>query len=196
MLHINALQITETVAPTVEPITTAEAKTHLRVDGSDDDTFIDGLIESARQSVEADTGRAMVERTYRADVRHWSDCIVLPRPPLVSVSSIKYYDADNAQQTLAASNYEVDAAGGRIVEAKDATIPTYYDRFDAWQITFVAGYAAATSPEDYRAPIPEALKAAMKLIIGDLYENRERTAPIRIQELRAVDRLLAHYRAR
>lgn len=195
-LHLTPFQIVETVAPTVEPITTAQAKTHLRVDGSTEDTYIDTLIEAARQHVESVTGRALVERTYRFDSRVWASEVVLLRPPLISVTSIKYYDTANAQQTWAASNYEVDAAGTRVLLSTTGTFPSVYDRYDSWQLTSKHGYQATSSPLDYRAPIPEALKSAMKLIIGDLFENREATAPMKIHQNRAVDMLLAPYRTR
>jgi uncharacterized phiE125 gp8 family phage protein len=197
MIYGNALQLTETVAPTVEPITTAEAKAHMRVDITDEDTLIDTYIEAARQLVEETTGMVFVERTFRLDLPCLDTEIILPKPPLISVSSVQYYDSDNNLQTLASSNYDVDVPGGRILISSTGTYPSTYVRPDAVQITFTAGYESAASPKDYRAPIPERVKAAIKLIVADMNENREASIVGSIRtDNPTVDRLLGPSRTR
>ena len=199
-MYANALQLTQTVAPTSEPVTVAEAKAHLYIDTSDHDTYIGTLIEAARNYVEAYTGRALVERTYRLDLRLWESEVVLQKPPLLSVSSIKYYDVDNSQQTWASANYEVDISAGRILLAADKTIPSSYDRYDAWQVTSVHGYDdASVSPTSAQNAIPSALRHAMKLMIGDMFETRE-AGGVAIGAVAwqsdTVNRLLSPYRTR
>ena len=46
-----------------EAITTEEAKTHLRVDISDDDTYIDSLVKVAREYCENYTRKALAQKT-------------------------------------------------------------------------------------------------------------------------------------
>jgi len=48
-----------TTAVATEPVTLTEAKSHLRVIGTTDDTFITALISSARDFAEHYTGRAL-----------------------------------------------------------------------------------------------------------------------------------------
>jgi uncharacterized phiE125 gp8 family phage protein len=52
-----------TVAPASEPISIAEAKDHLRIDHDDEDDYIDGLIQMAREQVESDCARALMTQT-------------------------------------------------------------------------------------------------------------------------------------
>lgn len=157
-------------APATEPLTTAEAKTHLVVDHSDDDTYIDTLVAAARAYVEQYTGRQLVTATWTMDLERFpgDDFIQLPFPPLQSVTSVKYYDLSNSQQTLAASKYVVaDSTPGRLrLVSGEAWPQVYPDRAQAVEVIFVAGYGAASA-------VPADIKHAIKMLVGHWYENRE-----------------------
>ena len=56
--------LTLATEPTAEPVTLAEAKTHCRVDTSDDDTYITTLIKAARLYTEEATNRALITQTW------------------------------------------------------------------------------------------------------------------------------------
>jgi len=197
MLYVNALNLQETVAPTQEPVTTAQVKTHWHIDTDDHDNYLDTLIPAARAHVESYTGRVLVERTLRADLRNWDSEVILPKPPLISVTSVKYFDTSNVQQTWGLANYQVDRPGGRILIAATGSIPAYFYRFDSWQVTFTAGYESTTSPQDFRKPVPDALKSAIKLIVGTLFVHRATviTGQI-IAENPAWEMLMNPYRTR
>jgi uncharacterized phiE125 gp8 family phage protein len=171
-------------APAAEPITTAQAKAHLRVDHSDDDAYIAALIQACRVELEARSHRKLVEQTWDLKLSAFPDHdrIRLPFPPLRSVTSITYYDGDGASQTLSASIYRVHAPSGDLptnawIERVDGmSWPVTVTRDDAVTIRLVCGYApAGTSPEDYGANIPGLFTAALKLMIAGLYDFR---API------------------
>lgn len=179
-------QITETVAPTSEPVSVIEAKVHLRIDNDDSDTLINAQIKAARQWVENYCQRSLVARTYRADVEGFAGCFDLPMKPLSSISSIKYYTPDSPQvlTTLDSTFYRTDTGRGQIyMDASSTTIPNTATRRDAVQITFVT-----------ESSTDEAIKSAIKLIVGDLYEHRERNSEMRIQTLDTVEMLLAGFR--
>lgn len=164
-------------APATEPITTSEAKTHLRVDFSTDDTYIDTLITSARQFTESYVGQTLVTTTWDLYLDGFGDCdyrvgdyIRLPMGPVQSITSISYLDENNASQTWTSTKYRLDTATlpGRVLPVVGETYPTTYPTTNAVTIRFVAGYGAASA-------VPLSLKHAVKILVAHLYENREIT---------------------
>lgn len=190
------MNFTLSSAPATEPITTAEAKTHLRVDSSDDDTYIGLLIIAARRWVEQTHGLALVTQTWDGSIDQFpsgDSPIVIPKFPLVSVSSVTYYDDDLSTSTVFSSaSYQVDAAKRppRIVLKSSVSWPTDGLRLSSGVVVrFVAGFGAASA-------VPDDIKHAIKLLVGQMYQNREpevvgaSVAPIQF----AIDALLAPYR--
>lgn len=155
--------------PAVEPLTTAQAKDHLRIDSHDEDTLIDNYVKSARYAVEQLTGRQLITATYKLYMEEYPTIILLPRPPLSSVTSITYVDTSGTTQTESTDNYSVDSksAPGRIVEAYGKNWSTPRKQANSVTVTYVAGYGAAATS------IPEPLIQAVRLLVGHYYENRE-----------------------
>lgn len=142
------MQFKVVAAPTVEPVTLAEARLQCKVDSDDTthDALINVLITAAREFAEHYTGRALAEQTLEAAARCFPDCdhIDLPRPPVSSVTSIKYTDAAGVEQTLSASAYSLSPyeLSNRVSLAYGLTWPTTQDVADAVRIRFVAGTAS------------------------------------------------------
>lgn len=157
--------------PENEPITLEEAKTHLRVDFSDDDAYISALIIAARMITEEQTCRALVTQKWDMvlDCFPWSNTITLRKPKLQSVESIKYKDCDGIEHIFDTSDYIVDASSvpGRIVLGYSKIWPSVpLQPASAVTIRFTAGYVDASA-------VPTPLKQAMFLLISQWYENRE-----------------------
>lgn len=183
--------------PTLEPVTLMQAKAHLRVDSSDDDALITRLIESAREHVENVTRRSYIQRVYRMTMDEFDE-VELPFPPAISVSSITYKDANGATQTLSTSVYEVatdsELYPGIVRLAYNQEWPETLDQPGAVTITWTAGYGSSGSPTDLgQDDIPEAVKQAILIVLGDLYENREARTDLAKYRNPTVDRLLAPY---
>ena len=177
-------------APAAEPLTLAEAKAHLRVDGIDEDGYITALIVAARQGAESITGRALMAQTLELAMDAFPGQIVIPRPPLASVTSITYVDESGVTQTLAPSAYAVNshAQPAMVDPAYGTTWPATRSQANAVLVRYVAGYAAA-------ADVPQEIKQWMLLRIGMLFENRESVAAgVQFSALPFVDSLLAPYR--
>lgn len=162
---------TLTAAPVYEPLTIAEVKDHLRIEDDviADDAYLAALIKAARSWAEGYTGRAFITQTWetRFDTFGWE--MELPHPPLRSVSSVKYLDANGTEQTVATTVYDVDTTSvrGRIWLAYSQSWPTPRVIQHAVRITHVAGYGANGSD------VPEDVRLGMLLLIGAWYENRE-----------------------
>jgi len=95
-----------------------EAKDHLRLDHSDHDTQIQGLIQASREWIEMICGRALVEQTRAVLYREWPEQIFeIPYPSIQNVDSVKYTDTDGTQHTLDSSTYSVvlDREPGQLV---------------------------------------------------------------------------------
>ncbi|MCR4301083.1 MAG: head-tail connector protein [Sulfuricaulis sp.] len=180
--------------PAQEPIARAEAKLHLRETDSGQDARIDGLIVAARQWTEEYLRRVLIERTLDLSLDAFPVEFSVPRPPLISVTSITYMDTDGATQVLATSGYRVDAVSepGRITPAYGESWPSIRPVTNAVVLRFKAGYGTAA------ASVPEPIRQAMLLLIGEMYERREQgiigsnvgTIPFGVHELLSTYRIL------
>jgi uncharacterized phiE125 gp8 family phage protein len=190
--------------PAAEPIDLAEAQEHLRAEvGGSDRSLIQTYLQAAREAVEAHTGRRMMLQTWElrldrfpsAERGDWQrPSIVIPAPPLVDVLSVRYTALNGVDTLLASSAYEVVAPSGATAESGSIWPATGTDWPDtpvdgpaAVRVRFRCGYADAAS-------VPAALRAAMLLVLGELYEHREAAQTRRPDEIPAVRRLLDPYR--
>lgn len=172
-----------------DPVTTAEAKSHLRVEVSDDDTLISNLISAATELAQTITGRQFINATfdYTLDGFPSGDQIILPRSPLSSVSSITYTDADgNTGQVFSSSSYTADTyhTPGRVALKYGASWPSHRREANGVVIRFVAGYGANTTD------VPEAARQAILLMVGHWYEHREAASELSLREVPMAARSL------
>ena len=179
-------------APASTVISLAEAKAFLRIDSDydDDDNYITSLINVATGVVEEFTRRRLIRQTYNILYDEFPPYIDLQVGEVASVTHVKYYDADNTLQTLAASEYDVDTKvrPGRIYQSETGDFPNTYERPNAVEVEFVVGGAASDVP----APIVQAIY----IIVGRYYENRQDvvTGTIASELPLMVDHLLTPYR--
>lgn len=166
------------IAPTLEPVTLAEMRAHLRLDSHDENEYVGTLLQAGREYLETQTGRSFVQQTWKLLMDDFPDAEVIrpPRPPLLAVSSITYVDVDGDTQTWDSEEYEVDryTEPGRIYLAYGESYPTARDIENAVCVTYTAGYGepdgtAAAS----QAAVPESIKHALKMLVSHWYENRE-----------------------
>jgi len=178
-------------APTVRALDLDEVKAHLRIVGTDEDSHLDRLILAAEQWCEAETGRALVTQTWKFRL----DCfpcgaIVLPHPPLQSISAIAYVDTTGAAVTMYPAEYDVDiyTEPARVAPGYGLNWPSTREVYNAVTVTAVCGYGNA-------AAVPQKLKQAMLLVLAHLYEHREEVGDFQtFQVPKASEWLAAPYR--
>lgn len=155
--------------PATMPITLAEAKTHLRVDSTDEDALITAMIASATEHAETFTGRRLIDQTldYVAEGFPRSGMkIRLPLAPVISVEGV-FYSKDGAETEMDAGAYVVELIGGTIQA-------TTWPAADSIRVRFRVGYVDAQSSPP--GEVPGDIVAAIKLTVGHLYQNRESVA--------------------
>lgn len=174
------------VAPESEPVSAADAKLHLQVEYSADDTYIGQCIASARSHVEALTGTRLVSQTVVLRTDTWADLQRLPVGPIVSISSITYTDVEGASQTLSTNVYEARLFGlePEIVLKHNQAWPTIRQG-SLIIVTAIAGYAT----------LDPAILHALRILIADFYAQRESfgTAP-KAEVAASVEALLSNHR--
>ena len=179
------LQIT--TAPTTEPVTLQEAKEYLRLGDSTDERILQNFIETARMAAEDHMGRAIMPQTlsYFTDaydeladplfegfrtapyLNYYKNYITLPRPPVVSVTSVSTFNDSDTETTMSSSKYYVDNVRepARIVLRLGETFPTALRVANAIKVVYTAGYTNAFT-------VPAPIKIGILEHVAHLYENR------------------------
>lgn len=182
-------------AATSEPVLLDEAKQHAKIEFEDENKLIESWISEARQIAERTTRRQLLTATWRLYMDsfptigtrsryHEDTSIVIPRPPLQSVTNIQYVDTAAATQTLSSSVYTVETTTepGRIHLAYGQSWPATRSVKSACWVNYVAGYTAA-------ALIPAAIINFIRSFVELRYRLRGGAGP----ELTAMTEDLGRY---
>ncbi|MEW5421394.1 head-tail connector protein [Amorphus sp. 3PC139-8] len=155
-----------TEPPTLEPVTLAEAKQHLRVDTDAEDTLIADLIAAARRHVEATTGRALLAqgwRIVRETVPH-SGIVRLEPQPVLSIDAVTVRASDGTASVLGAEDYVMDLVSSRL-----RLLPGGAGRWraDQVEIDITAGYGTVAGD------VPAPLRQAVLMLVAHWHQHRE-----------------------
>ena len=167
--------VTRATGPAVEPLTVAEAKLHLRVDISDDDTYIGTLITAAREWVENYLDRTLITTQLILRAAEFpTEELELARPPMATAGTatavvITYTLADTTTATLSTALYRVDrtTTPGNVAPVINGTWPSdVIEDANAVAVTYWAGYGPTS------ASVPATIRHACLMLIGHWYERR------------------------
>lgn len=166
-----------------EPLTTAEAKAHLRVTDTSEDTLIGTYIVAAREWCEDYTGYILVQREVTDRFSAWGDFLTLrhrpitvgdPTPTLV----VTYEDAEGDPTEYEERVIRDQAYPWTIYAPYGGSFPTLADN-GTITVTYTAGYASASA-------VPEKFKWAMKLLIASMHINRGSIDPATMDAARFI----------
>lgn len=159
-----------------------------------DDTYISSLITAAREYTEELLSRRFITQTWEFyhDEFPGTDELLLPYPPLQSVTSVIYTDCNGDATEFSSDDYDVDTVSqpGRIVLGYGKSWPTATLRpMNPIKVTMVCGYGAAGSS------VPEPIRQFIRIFIAEMYEQREEsiTGTI-VNKLGWANVLLTNYR--
>lgn len=178
-------------SPSVECISLERARKQLRLtaEGSPpshpDDELIQEMIIAARERIDG-TNLATVPAVYELRLDRFPDAdITISKTPLIEVLSVAYLDDTGVEQTVDPAHYLVLNAFatasmippgcpvyGAVSPKPGFSWPSTQPTREAVRIQFRAGYASEASPEDGTG-VPFAIRAAMLLMMADLYQHRE-----------------------
>jgi uncharacterized phiE125 gp8 family phage protein len=180
-------------APVLEELLLPGFKAYLRVDGAEEDAVLSGMLGAARYYLEGRDGVthcALLTQTWdwAFDRFPSGQPLVVPLPPLQSITSIKVRDAANVETTWAAQNYQVDLGDptscGRIVPVAGAAWPVPGTMLSPITVRFVAGYGSRADA------LPDAVKYILYGLAASYYTQRDVAAPAPVW----IDRLLDQFR--
>lgn len=156
--------------PTVEPLDVDMVKMWTKIEQDAEDAMIEQLmIPAIRAVAENFMERSLMTQTWELTLDAFpASAIELRRPPIQSIASVKYIDANGTLQTLSSSEYALDSDSepGWLVPAEDTDWPETRNVVNAVKVRFVAGYANA-------AAIPADIKVWIAMHVATLYVNRE-----------------------
>ena len=154
--------------PSLEPVTLAEMKLWLKIDGPEDDTVINALIVSARLAVGGATKRALITQGWRVVLDQWRQggLIRLPIGPLQSVTAARVFDAAGVATSVLVSTFLVDNSSRSPRLIVTGAVPTPGRVIAGIEIDCTLGYGATGST------VPEPLRLAIRLLATFWFENR------------------------
>lgn len=169
-------------------VTLLEAKAHLRVLHSEDDAYIQNLVDAAIAQAEEITSRNLLETVNVFYLDGFVKNFELPKSPLIAVDSIEYKVPNSEIYTLLpATAYAVnDVVEPAKILFKESFLVA--DGFKSIKVTYRAGYESNA--------VPKPIKQWILMRAATMYENREEVAIGTISEIRSEynDFLISKYR--
>ncbi|AHE55905.1 head-tail connector protein [Sphingomonas sanxanigenens] len=182
-------------------VTWEEAARHLRLEDDDEQRpIVEGMIAAATAHIDGPDGwlgRSLGVQTLEARADVFRDCMSLRYPPIIDIVSVKYLDAEAAEITVLPTEYEL--RGSLIGSAFGRRWPSVLAQPESVRIRYRAGFVADATADPLAPALPAPIRAAILLMVGDLFENRSSTASFSgagaaVQMSTTVENLLAPFR--
>jgi len=140
-----------------------------------DDALILGMLDAAVAHAEQFTGLSLMVRTWEAAMDELPAAgFELPRPPFIELLSFSAVNDSDGE--FDAASYLVDDYGTPeqpVVLRPTTTWPIVVKAPNTVKVRYRSGYQSEENPDSDAPPLPRSLRAAILLVLGHLYENRE-----------------------
>jgi uncharacterized phiE125 gp8 family phage protein len=159
------MKLKRTSSPALEPITLQQAKDHLKVSSTGEDSVITFEITAARRFIEREMGVQMISCGYEGYLDKFPDVdyIEFPIKPMTGVIEVLYFSTNILDS--ASCIFDEVHNPPRLYLAPGYSWPSTEKRVNAVKITFNAGYNAA-------ADVPETWVEAVKMALTHFHEHR------------------------
>lgn len=168
-----------TTAPLGLAVSLAEAKETLRIESADTslDVTITLSIKAITLEAEHYLNRSLVSQGFRQTLDAFPSAIQLEYPPILSVTSVKYRDSDDVEQTLDPADYLLDSVSepSYLVPASGTAWPSTYARVNAVMVDYTSGYGidSTTVPENIKNYILVRLQEQFDPLARELKETAQ-----------------------
>lgn len=165
------------ITPPAPVVTWEEADQHLRLDGDEEQKdMVERLVNAATQHIDGPDGwlgRSLGLQTLEVRICGFCDIIRLPYRPIIDIVSVHYLDSQGQPQLVAADGYEL--FGHDLGTAWGKSWPTpgaYRGHAETVRIQYRAGYAVDPDADPVVPNVPEPIKQAILLMVGDMWHQR------------------------
>ena len=153
--------------PSVEPLTLAEAKAHMRLDAADEDALITALISVARNCLEHVTGLCLMSQGRRLYLDGWpaNGIVRIAHGPVISVDAVTVYDVDGTPEILSLDGQWLDG----VSRPARFWLPRQVApgrAMNGIEVDFTAGFG------ETGADVPDELKRAMLMHVALMFSYR------------------------
>ena len=163
-VQIPAIQLHQ--APAVEPVTVAEVKTYLRIDGESEDGLISSMISAARIAAEKYMKVSIISQKWKLSFDEiCPQEIRLPYGPVVAIDSVKTIDSEATETTFDSDNYYLTSGN----------LSIYFREIPSGQrveIIYSTGFGAAADN------VPELIKQGIMAHVALMFERKLAVAEV------------------
>lgn len=157
-------------APVTEPVSTADLKTKLRLNTTDEDAVLTECITTARQQFEHLTNRPVISQTIRQycsrigfhncqDRSVYSGIVYLMKSNVISITQVKLYNDADALVTDTSYIADLTTLPARITWQTRPALSRIYEK--PVYVDYVCGFSS----------VPADVSTAIKLLAAHYFEN-------------------------
>jgi len=169
-MPIPRVQVTEAAAG--RAVDLDDLKLTMRIDGNDENTALNALLEACEQKVEGWCGRKLVNQSLTVwyDYPPLGPILELPYSPASAVGIVSTYAEDDTETTFSSDSYITDLIGNppRLILRDGYSWPTSLRAANALTVAYTAGYG------DTYEEVPAGIREALKLLVIHFYEGKDR----------------------